>query len=345
MDIATLVGYLAGPVFIVVAVIAYRRERAKRTATGQPPKRLACTWMGLVCGGGSLVIVCYGVPLIAMLFGWDKEGVVRFCEGLNAQHERRLKRPAMYPNKFQRSGRPVGQDTRATQDKTTTAGVMVTRGLACAEVKDYVTAAQWFRKAAECGDLYGMSNLGACYTMGWGVSQDYAEGLKWIRKASDGGNELGMFNLGECYRLGQGVPQDDAEARRWYHKAAEAGNLQSMAILGATYACGLGVTEDWAEGVKWLRKAAEGGHPAGMAMLGEQYWLGQGVPQDYTEAVKWHRKAAEAGSPSGMYGLGNCYAYGHGVSKDGAEALKWYRKAADAGHEDAQQVMKALEGQ
>ena len=90
---------------------------------------------------------------------------------------------------------------------------------------------RWWQAANE-GVPAGQWLVGACYTLGTGVSQDYAEAVKWYRKAAEQGNACAQNSLGESYALGQGVPQDYHEAAIWYRKAAEQGNALAESRLG-----------------------------------------------------------------------------------------------------------------
>ena len=198
--------------------------------------------------------------------------------------------------------------------------------------KDEAEAVRWFRKAAEQGLAPGQFNLGLMYATGQGVTKDQAEAVRWYRKAAAQGHAAGQFNLGLMYDSGQGVAKDEAEAVRWYRNAAEQGLAAGQFILGVSYANGQGVAKDEAEAVRWFRKAAEQGDAAGQYNLGVMYAAGQGVRQDQAEAVRWYRKAAAQGHAAGQFDLGLMYDTGQGVTQDASEAVRWYRKAAEQGY-------------
>lgn len=86
--------------------------------------------------------------------------------------------------------------------------------------KNWQTAAQWFRKAAEQGDFRSQTLLGALLAQDqFGMKHDYAEAVKWSRKAAE--HDSGAaFNLGMLSSSGMGVPQDYAEAYFWFSLAA-----------------------------------------------------------------------------------------------------------------------------
>lgn len=87
--------------------------------------------------------------------------------------------------------------------------------------KNWQTAAQWFRKAAEQGNFRAQTLLGALLMEDrFGIKHDYAEAIKWSKKAAE--HDLGAaFNLGLLSSRGLGVPQDYAEAYFWFSLAAK----------------------------------------------------------------------------------------------------------------------------
>jgi hypothetical protein len=85
-------------------------------------------------------------------------------------------------------------------------------------------AVNWYRKAADKGQVYAMLNLGWMYANGRGVARDDSEAVKWCRKAADLGEPVAMYNLGLMYDNGLGVKKDRAEALKWYKKAAALGH-------------------------------------------------------------------------------------------------------------------------
>jgi TPR repeat protein len=65
------------------------------------------------------------------------------------------------------------------------------------------------------------------YDMGRGVTQDYKEAVSWFRKAAEQGDVIGLSKLGEYYEYGKGMEANYSEALRLYKKAAEQGDDES----------------------------------------------------------------------------------------------------------------------
>jgi uncharacterized protein len=126
--------------------------------------------------------------------------------------------------------------------------------------------------------------------------QDYTQAADWYRKAAEQGNVEAQFSLGILYGTGQGVPQDDSQAVMLFRKAAEQGLARAQSNLGVAYASGRGIPKDVAEAAAWWRKAAEQGDEQAQFKLGLCYFTGQGVLEDYVEAHKWLNIAASHAS-------------------------------------------------
>ena len=163
------------------------------------------------------------------------------------------------------------------------------------ENQDYITAVEWYRKAAERGSAHAQCNLGFLYENGQGVQKNNKTAIEWYRKAAEQNNINAQFNLANLYYKGEGVPQNHEVAVEWYRKAAEQGDSEAQFNLGNSYYKGEGVSQNHEVAVEWYRKAAEQGDSDAQCSLGNRYYKGEGVPQNHEIAVEWYRKAAEQG--------------------------------------------------
>lgn len=189
-----------------------------------------------------------------------------------------------------------------------------------------------FEKAAAAGNAYAQASLGWLYREGYGgVPQDFAESKRLYEASAAQGYANAMATLGWFYREGKGVPQDYAESLKWYIKAADGGDANAMSSLGWAYQNGLGTAQDYAEAKKWYEKAANVGDAYSMALLGWFYDVGNGVPQDYEQARNWYEMAANAGSAYAMGGLSRLYDFGLGTKPDPKEAVRWAAASIEGG--------------
>ena len=94
-------------------------------------------------------------------------------------------------------------------------------------------------------DTFAASSLGLLYQRGQGVKQDYAQAIEWYRKAADKGDVAASLNLAPLYAKGLGVKQDLAAAAGAPHEGEDdepryPGTCRPLPVLaglpGAAYA-------------------------------------------------------------------------------------------------------------
>ena len=193
------------------------------------------------------------------------------------------------------SSAPKKQTSPAPVSNAVSAVDCYNMGVTEEEQHNYITAASWYRRAADQGLAAAQYNLGVFYANGRGVTQSYAEAVKWYRRAADQGDAAAQNNLGVCYENGQGVAQSYAEAVKWYRRAADQGLAAAQCNLGVCYESGQGVTQSYAEAVKWYRRAADQGNATAQRRLGFCYRFGKGVKEDLSQAKKWLQLSANQG--------------------------------------------------
>lgn len=80
---------------------------------------------------------------------------------------------------------------------------------------DHLTAAEWYRKAAEQGDAEARYSLAGLYTSGSGVRRDSKEAIRLYRLAAADEHVYAMIALGDAYYDGTDVLQDLERAYMW----------------------------------------------------------------------------------------------------------------------------------
>ena len=113
------------------------------------------------------------------------------------------------------SNTKMSKKTFGRDKNTETAEKLLQKGRTAYKAEDFEAAAEFFRKAAERGNVNAQCNLGICYDKGIGVEQDSVEAAKWFRKAAEQGDAEAQCNLGRFYDYGIGVGQDSVEAVKW----------------------------------------------------------------------------------------------------------------------------------
>jgi len=180
--------------------------------------------------------------------------------------------------------------------------------------------------------------LGKCYNQG--VAKDNVTAAYWYKKAAERGHIRAQCRLGSMYINKNGVPQNYEEAVYWFKQAEDDGEAQGY--LGWMYMNGNGVERNYDKALFYLREAAEKGWAASKTNLGWMYMKGYGVPQDYEQALFWTRQAANAGRASAYDSLGYMHEYGLGVPKDHLQAIEYYKEAIKRGYLRAEEALKRL---
>jgi hypothetical protein len=180
-------------------------------------------------------------------------------------------------------------------------------------------AVEWYRKAADQGEMMAEYALGDTYFSGDGVPIDYAEAKKWYLKAAEQGHGPSQLRLGFLFAEKHFTGQVDyVQAEKWFYKAAMQDAGDARFRLGNFYLNTLR-PPDRARGLAWLRIAAKGGHNVAMYDLFKQ--LEEEQPK---EAQSWLKKSAKAGYGQAQGTLYEALANGRGTFKPNKrEALNW----------------------
>ena len=210
-------------------------------------------------------------------------------------------------------------------------------GLIYSGQKNYVKKVEWYKKSAEEGYDWGMSNLAACYRDGEGVQEDQKQAIAWYQKAyelhgdaaGDAANQIGLI----YNKQGNHVKKFE-----WYKNSAEEGYDWGMYNVAGCYRDGEGVQEDQEQAIAWFKKAYEiHGEAAGEAA--NRIGLIYNSQGKHEEKLIWYMDAAREGFDWGMSNVGQCYRWGWGVNQDYGRARVWYQKAIDC-HGEAEKTAR-----
>jgi TPR repeat protein len=106
---------------------------------------------------------------------------------------------------------------------------------------------------ANSGDTASQITVGESYA----GAKDLKQAAEWYKRAADQGNVRAELHLAALYRDGgKGFPRDMAQAAGWYAKAAEQGEVTAQAAIGVLYSIGQGVPRNDVEAYYWLGLAA-----------------------------------------------------------------------------------------
>jgi TPR repeat protein len=93
-------------------------------------------------------------------------------------------------------------------------------GVAAFKHQNFNAAAVILGPLAEAGNARAQFYLGFMYETGRGVPQDYLTAAYWYRRAANQGETTAQYRVGLLYDKGQGVAQNYIEAHKWLNLAA-----------------------------------------------------------------------------------------------------------------------------
>lgn len=207
------------------------------------------------------------------------------------------------------------------------AGRMYENGLGTK--KDEAMAVEYYRSAAELGQLEAKSNWARCLEFGVGTKADPAKADFLWQQAAEAGfsaaqNRLGVLEVEAIRR-----PRNDTAAREWFEKAAAQNEPEALYRLSLCYQNGWGgLSKDLTKALGFTLRAANGGHLDAVNQVGMFYQHGVGLRQDKVAAAGWFNFAADYDHPAALANLGQCYEHGQGVKPNMETAAKLYAAAA-----------------
>lgn len=80
------------------------------------------------------------------------------------------------------------------------------------------------KEAADRGESFALSQMGALYWYGHTVKQDKEKAVEYFNRAAEKGDAAAMFNLGVAYESGKGVKSNKLKAYDWWMKAVASGS-------------------------------------------------------------------------------------------------------------------------
>jgi uncharacterized protein len=140
---------------------------------------------------------------------------------------------------------------------------------------------------ANTGDAVAQVQVGDAYAEGKGVTRDPVQAAEWYKKAADQGNVSAELHLAVLYRDGSGkiFPRDVEQAAAWYRKAADQGDASAQGTLGMLYTVGQGVPRSDVDAYFWLDLAASVPGPNQAQYIANRQNVGTRVTADDVEAI------------------------------------------------------------
>lgn len=191
---------------------------------------------------------------------------------------------------------------------------------------DPTKAEDYYRKAADKGDSWGLVGLGDLYRAGKLVPQDLSKALAYYEEAAGKGNNGVFTKLGDLYYRSSDVLKiDPSMAIEYYQKAAERGDSYAIVGLGDVYRDGKIVQVDLPKALSLYGQAAAAGNRSVFTRIGMLYYRDALVLKvDAAKAIEYFQKGMGAGDATAVSALADIYREGKLVSRDLNKALALY---------------------
>ena len=193
---------------------------------------------------------------------------------------------------------------------------------------------QYQQLRADQGHVPSIVAMGDLYYWGArGVERDHVRAYEYFRRAADAGDIDGQVALAGMLLKGEGTEQDTATAVALYEAAAEKGNIKALNGLGYAYFFGKTVEKDEKKALEYFERGAIlEVHGDSLYNAGYMYYNGIGTSVNKTKAAEYYEKAAlKFGQFNAVYELGKMHLYGNGVERSARKAIDYLRPAARAG--------------
>ena len=214
--------------------------------------------------------------------------------------------------------------------------------------KNFLTAYNYYIKAAEMGNDLAMFKIAAFYENGdCGLNKDLNEALSWYIKASESGNYNATFYIGVIKTLKTEIGIDYDKAYEYFLLSVEQENPdlndceKEKTCLERVLNYALEFEgEDYDSLKDEYKKAlfnlyyllADKGVAEAQLKVGLAYIDGVVVEKNDNAAFTWLMEAAKQGNARAEYNIGRFYLHGWKVIKDISMAMNWFEKSGEHGY-------------
>lgn len=221
---------------------------------------------------------------------------------------------------------------------------------------NYQDALEYYKKAAELGNLKAYHNMGCIYFERANYNkEDRPMAFLCFQKCAEHNIPQSYLMLAKCYLHGYGVDVDYRKCFELTKKAADMNHPEAQCFLGLLYQEGKGVVQDTEKFLIYLKKAAENNYPEAQYILGKWYedsnednaltWMKQAAKnknlaamqwlykfyeyKDKKESLKWLLIGAESGDVKSIWIVGDKYKKGEDFEKNYEKAIAWFKRGAE----------------
>jgi TPR repeat protein len=222
-------------------------------------------------------------------------------------------------------------------------------------------ALQIYKKCAEHGDAFAMSQIAWFYENGCVVEKNMETAITYWQGAAARGNVHAMYSIGRCYAVGQGVEINPKQAiqylisaiekdyimasiflQNYYHGLARAGSIDYIDLLESGTKMGCRIAPQLLGGVYCLEQkfekvlhyfnlAVRRGNDRALIDMGKYYQDNSDDDKKYEKAFMFFEKAALKDYPEAFYNSTQCHRSGYGCEKNPENAVINFIKASGQG--------------
>lgn len=105
------------------------------------------------------------------------------------------------------------------------------------KIKNLNLAFNWYKKAADIGNIDALFEVAEAYILGRGITNDRNKAFEYCKKAALKGHKYAQFELASFYNYGIECKCtiNKSKALEWYKKAAENGLIEAYYSIGMFY--------------------------------------------------------------------------------------------------------------
>jgi TPR repeat protein len=222
------------------------------------------------------------------------------------------------------------------------ASVIVSSGAAKAQEMSLQTAT----KLAKNGNPQAQLVVGKAFENGNLVDKNFVAAAQWYKKAMRKGNVEATFRFARLVHYGgEGLEKSPELAVQLYLRASRQDFPLAQYWLGYAYQYGFGSERDLGKALEWYRRAAQNNVAQAQNNLAMLHLAGEGVEKNPKLAVRFLNRAVKLDYSWAKNNLAGLYELGWGVKKDPARARQLYEEAAAAGNPKARQNLQRINGE
>ncbi|HMR74428.1 MAG TPA: tetratricopeptide repeat protein [Polyangiaceae bacterium] len=169
--------------------------------------------------------------------------------------------------------------------------------------RDYVRAAELYRRTCDQGSAHGCNRLGVMHFYGGGAEKNAKKAVELFLASCRAGLADACNNLGFVLDVGRGVPRDSQKAAHLFEAACNGGDVPGCFNAGVAHSSGRGVAANAKLAANFFERARQGG------------------------VVERFRFGCQHGNAYSCFGLGYLLRAGLFVSKDEAGAKAHFERS------------------